>query len=66
MELQFSEDEVLRMLQLVDPFNNQLITFSESVTLFTSVRPMQEMVATEEAGTLVSVLQALSATAELS
>mmetsp|Transcript_9255 Transcript_9255/g.17666 ORF Transcript_9255/g.17666 Transcript_9255/m.17666 type:complete len:848 (-) Transcript_9255:1671-4214(-) len=61
MGLNFVEDEVLRMLQLVDPFNNQLITFSESVTLFTS-----EMIAADEAETLVSVLQALSATAELS
>jgi hypothetical protein len=39
MELGFSEEEVLRLLQLVDPFNNQQITFSESVSLFTSVGP---------------------------
>lgn len=66
MQLKFSEDDVQRMLQLVDPFNNQLITFSESVTLFTSVPFTQEMIPTEDPETLVSVLQALSATSELS
>ena len=35
-ELGFSEDDCIRLLQIVDPFDNQQITFSECVTLFTA------------------------------
>ena len=38
------EEEVLFLLQLVDPFNNQQMTFSELVHLFSSVSGQTRLV----------------------
>jgi hypothetical protein len=36
MDLGFSEDAIFRLLQVIDPYDNQQITFSESVALFST------------------------------
>ena len=51
LDLELEEHEVTRLLQVVDPYNNQNVTFSECVALFSS--------AGGEGG--MSVLQRLSA-----
>ena len=53
------ETEVHRMLQVVDPFNNQNVTFSECVALFSAVQSTQETVGSQD-DSKVSVLQRLS------
>ena len=36
MDLGFSDDDVFRLLSIIDPYDNQQITFSEGVSLFTT------------------------------
>ncbi|OMJ67252.1 hypothetical protein SteCoe_35632 [Stentor coeruleus] len=36
MDLGFSEDDIIRLLQIIDPYDNQQITFSEGVALFST------------------------------
>ena len=36
MDLGFSEDDINRLLQIIDPYDNQQITFSEGVALFST------------------------------
>lgn len=36
MDLGFSEEDVVRLLQIIDPYDNQQITFSEGVALFST------------------------------
>lgn len=36
MDLGFSEDDIVRLLQIIDPYDNQQITFSEGVALFST------------------------------
>ena len=44
MDLGFSEHDVIRLLQIIDPYDNQQITFSEAVTLFsTELIPLEGM-----------------------
>jgi Ca2+-binding EF-hand superfamily protein len=40
MAVDMTEDDIVRMLQIVDPFNHQKITFSDCVNLFSSVGNM--------------------------
>ena len=61
MEIDMTKDDIVRLLQIVDPFNHQKITFSDCVNLFSSVRDIQEHVPlTYSPEKLVSVLQKLS------
>jgi Ca2+-binding EF-hand superfamily protein len=56
MDIDISESDISRLLQIVDPYNNESITFSECVTLFSSeVVPLDE-----NSDKLVAVLQKLS------
>jgi hypothetical protein len=42
MDLGFSEDDIARLLQIIDPYDNKQITFSEGITLFsTELIPME-------------------------
>jgi Ca2+-binding EF-hand superfamily protein len=43
MHIVTSEDEILRLLQLVDPYNNQRITFSECLSLLATVLKYQNL-----------------------
>lgn len=38
MNIEKEETDLKRMLQVIDPFNNQQISFSQCVTLFSSVK----------------------------
>ena len=38
MRVTSNEKEIERLLEIVDPYNNQQVTFSECLSLFSSVR----------------------------
>ncbi|CAG9322690.1 unnamed protein product [Blepharisma stoltei] len=61
-EMGFSEEDTLRLLHIVDPYNNQQITFSECISLFsTEPAPNQD---NKEEKDKVAVLQKLSLSEE--
>jgi len=43
MRLVVSEEDVQRFLQIVDPYNNQRITYSECLSLLSSVQPFNKL-----------------------
>lgn len=36
MDIGLTEEDIMRLLHIIDPYNNQQITFSECVTLFST------------------------------
>lgn len=38
MDIGKDQSDISRLLQIVDPYNNEQITFSQCVTLFSSVK----------------------------
>lgn len=57
MDMGLDEDDIVRLLQIVDPFDHKILTFSTAVDLFTAERVPLDSTTPEN---LVAILQKLS------